>query len=265
MKKGIGKVIAVICLTVSSLQAQNSSKDSIPVVLIKADTVKVSYENKLRTALQYNSDVSTKEVKKHWKSFLTRHYKLTTKSKGVVMTSKDVVINKISDKRMDLYLQVNEKLSGATLQFFGAFGYDIYIDTASYSKEFKSLKEIAENFLQESATIYYNKKTNDYSKQIAVLTKKNTNLLRDIEKNKARIQLGDQKIETLNDVEDDNTKASIKAKSKILKLKTKKTTALAKIEADQQAITANKKEIVLLQKDLEFYNNRKKVLKSIVK
>lgn len=258
----IVKLFVLGVLLTANMQAQTVEQGVENEILIQADTVQISFENKLRPAIAYTSDVGLKDVKKHWKSFLTRTYKISSKSKGAnLMTSKDVVIHSLSDKRMNLYASIEENGAGSKIKFFGAFGYDIYIDAKSYEAEFASLIKIAENFLYESTTIFYNEKTNGFSKQLASLTTKNSNLLKEIQKDNANIELGKATVATLSEVEDDGSKAFIKAKKKILKLKNKEAIYTAEIEENKKQIAVNEEKIKLLKKDVAYYTDRKELLK----
>ncbi len=257
----IVKLFVVGALLTTSLQAQTVGEKIKKEVLIKADTVEVSYENKLRPAIGYISDVDVKSIKKHWKSFLSKTYKISSKSNGNVVMSKDVVVNSLSDKRMDLYLSIDENGAGSKLKFFAAFGYDIYVDANIYGKEFASLKKMADNFLYESTNIFYNEKTNGFSKQIASLTSKNSKLLKEINKNNASIESGKATIATLSEVDENDSKASIKAKKKILKLNKKEIAKTIEIEKNKKQIEANTEEVKLLKKDVAYYKERKELLK----
>lgn len=248
-------------LMISNLEAQELKAEAQNEVLIKADTVQVSYESKLRPALEYTSEVDVKGIKKQWKGFLMRNYNISSKSKGVFMTSEDVVISSLSDKRMNLYASVMENGAGSKVKFFGAFGYDIYIDSKSYQTEFSNMKKIVENFIYESTTVFYNEKTNVLSKKIAVLTDKNASLLKEIQKNSANIKLGKQKVETLSEVEDDGSKASLKAKKKIIKIQKKEVSAITENEENKKEITANEEKIELLKKEVAVFTNKKELLK----
>jgi|GEM_PF-4632433 len=257
----IVKLFVVSSLLTISLQAQTVEEKIKKEVLIKADTIEVSYENKLRPAIGYISDISAKDIKKHWKSFLSKTYKISSKFNGNVVMSKDIVINSLSDKRIDLYLSADENGTGSKVKFFVAFGYDIYVDPNIYGKEFASLKKIADNFLYESTNIFFNEKTNGFSKQMASLVSKNSKLLKGINKNNASIESGKVTIASLSDVDENDSKASVKAKKKILKLNKKIIAKTIEIEDDKNKIEANKKEIELLKKDLAYYKKRKELLK----
>lgn len=257
------KVFVLGAMSVVSLQAQEKKELVESKILIKADTVQVSYENKLRPALEYISDANVKDSKKHWKSFLTRNYKVSSKSKigGDLMISEDVTINSLSDKRMNLYAALEENGTGSKIKFYGAFGYDIYIGPENYRTEFSHLKSIVEDFLYESMGIFYNEKTNKISKEIASLTNKNASALKDNQENLASIKVGKASIVSLNEVEEDNSKAYLKARKKIEKVNKKIIKYNASIDKNKALMSANEEEIKLLNKDLTYFNSRKEGLK----
>ncbi|MGH2563336.1 MAG: hypothetical protein ACRDE5_02405, partial [Ginsengibacter sp.] len=119
--------------------------------------------------VQYDADAKT--VKKGWSKFLKKNYKIKTKGIGLltdkdIISSHDVTINSISDKRMDMYARITDMSGGSDMKYFMSFGYDFFIGPDNYPKEFDGMKKLLNDFSVEFLNKYYGDETSDILKQI---------------------------------------------------------------------------------------------------
>lgn len=137
----------------------------------RIDTTNISFENKLRPCFTVSYDADPKIVKKAWSKFLKKNYKIKTKGIGLlsdkdIVSSHDVTINSISDKRMNIYASVTDISGGSDMKYFMSFGYDFFIGPDNYSKEFEGMKKMLNDFSVEFLNKYYGDETSQILKQI---------------------------------------------------------------------------------------------------
>ncbi len=135
------------------------------------DTTSITFENKLRSCYGVTYDADPKTVKKAWSKFLKKTYKIKTKGIGLltdkdIVSSKDVTINSISDKRMNMYARITDISGGSDMKYFMSFGYDFFIGPDNYAKEFEGMKKLLNDFSIEFLNKYYGNETSDILKQI---------------------------------------------------------------------------------------------------
>ena len=135
------------------------------------DTTNISFENKLRPCYTVSYDADPKTVKKAWSKFLKKNYKIKTKGIGLladkdVVSTRDVTINSISDKRMNIYANVTDISGGSNMKYFMSFGYDFFIGPENYSKEFEGMKKLLNDFSVDFLNKYYGDVTSLILKQI---------------------------------------------------------------------------------------------------
>jgi len=135
------------------------------------DTTNISFENKLRPCYKVAYDADPKTVKQAWSKFLKKNYKIKTKGIGLlsdkdIVSSQDVTIHNISDKRMNIYASINSMASGSEMNYFMSFGYDFFIGPDNYGAEFGSMKKLLNDFSVEFLNTYYGDQTSKILKEI---------------------------------------------------------------------------------------------------
>jgi hypothetical protein len=135
------------------------------------DTTNISFETKLRPCYTVSYDADPKTVKKAWSKFLKKNYKIKTKGIGLlvdkdVISTRDLTINSISDKRMNIYANVTDISGGSNMKYFMSFGYDFFIGPDNYSKEFEGMKKLLNDFSVDFLNKYYGDVTSQILKQI---------------------------------------------------------------------------------------------------
>lgn len=157
----------------------------------KIDTSEISFENKLRPCFTVKYDADARTVKKAWSDFLKKNYRIKTKGVGLfsdkdIVSSEDVTIGSISDKRMNIYVRVTDEATGSELKYFMSFGYDFFIGRDNYPAEFGSMKKLLNDFSVEFLNDYY-------ASEASRITKKVKGLEKDIKSKKKAISKNEKK------------------------------------------------------------------------
>lgn len=157
----------------------------------KIDTSDISFENKLRPCFKVSYDAASKTVKKAWSKFLKKDYKIKTKGIGLftdkdILSSHDVTIHTISDKRMDMYARITDISGGSEMKYFMSFGYDFFIGPENYPKAFEGMKKLLNDFSVKFLNTYYSDETSSILKQIKRYEK-------DIKKDRKSIRKNEKK------------------------------------------------------------------------
>jgi hypothetical protein len=150
------------------------------------DTTNISFQNKLRPCLKVSYDADPKRVKESWSKFLKKNYKIKSKGIGLlsdkdIVSTQDVTIHNISDKRMNIYASITGMASGSEMNYFMSFGYDFFIGPDNYTTEFEGMKKLLNDFSVEFLNTYYGDETSKILKEIKHLEK-------DIKKDNKSIQ-----------------------------------------------------------------------------
>ncbi len=261
MMKNLRNAILVSFGIWSGLSAQEITKQQEPLIL--ADTTAVTYESKLRPALSYDVDTDVKSLKKHWSTFLKKKLRKSFKTKDkVFLVTEDVVVNSISDKRLNLIVQLTQKATNSSISFSSAFGYDIYVDAKVYPKEFGELKKFAEAFLLESSHVYYTTKIDKFNDEISKLKKSNLKLNEKNLKNNNLIKEGDNLLVILNKSKEEHTSDSVKTLKKISKITKKQVSYKSQIVKNKGVIQENTLKIEELKREIALKSAKKASLKN---
>ena len=205
------------------------------------DTTTINFQNKLRPCLQVNYDADPKTVKKAWSSFLKKNYKLKTKGVGLLsdkdlITTHDVVINSITDKRMDVYAMVVDATQGSQMKYFASFGYDFFIGPDNYATEFAGMKKLLNDFSVQFLNKYYDDEVSASLKQIK-------NYEKDIKNDNKNIKSNVKKTRKASSAEATGLEAKNNTYNSDIKFTQEKIDALQKkleaIKVKQEGITRN--------------------------
>jgi len=143
-------IVGLLILTSLSVSAQT----------YVIDTSNVNFESKPRECLSSLIDPKSKAIKLAFKRYMKNSYGIKMKGVGFltnkdVLKAKDVMCGTISAKRMNIYCQVVQTPKNSQMSFFGAFGYDIYVENKVYPAEFKQMRIIMNSFLMQYLNEYY--------------------------------------------------------------------------------------------------------------
>lgn len=208
--------ILLLALTVWVAQAQTA---------LKIDTSSISYENKLRPCLEASVDPPRKDLKKAWDNYLNKNYKVDLKGVGKdkdMYGAKDVMVAAISDKRMNFYTSIAETANGSDIKVFASFGYDIYISSDSFPKEFAALQNITHSFLKDYLNKYYSDAIKTSTKLVSKMGKEKTKLVKSISKNTKKIEKLSKEINTANAAQKNTQEDMAKSLDQVNKLSKEK-------------------------------------------
>lgn len=188
---------------------------------------KVMHNKSQRPSIFVNIDPEPKPLKKAWKSFLKDNYDFKIKGIGFLsnkdlLYAEDLVIEKISPKRMNFYTKIVENEVGSEMTVFGSFGYDIYIDKNETPEEYKVMNQMLNEFLNSYLPEYYKNQVKDTEKKVKKLSKEVKGLNKDISKNNKKTKKLAKEIEELTkeaaEKEEELETATIKLKERKSKL-----------------------------------------------
>ncbi len=182
-------VIAILCSF--SLNAQK----------MRLSDSKVTYNEKERPCIEVQIEPETKMTKKNMINWIDDQYNVSLKGMGFltnkdVLTAEGVVIKPVSDKKMDLFVQVVEQKDETTkMCVFGSFGYNIHITPQRYPVEYNQMKEMTIQFLEFFLPNYYENQIESQQEVVKDISKEREKLAKEIAKNEKEIEKLEEGIE----------------------------------------------------------------------
>jgi len=151
------------------LQYEEEQVQSVEVILRPGVEL---IEDKFNDWLKENHDVKLDQKKF---IFFDKEY----------LTANEVIIPKISDRKIDLKVKVQSTTNDKTqLNIFASFGYNNWVSESNYPKEFAALEELTYAFVKKYLPKYYNEEIENKQSQIRELIKDNEKIQEDINANK---------------------------------------------------------------------------------
>ncbi|RYM34578.1 hypothetical protein ERX46_04170 [Brumimicrobium glaciale] len=187
---------------------------------------KIEHNDSERPCIFVNLDPEPKPLKKAWKDFLKDNYDFKIKGIGFLsnkdlLYKEDVIIPKISSKRMNFYTEIVEDEVGSEMKVFASFGYDIYIDKNETPEEYRIMTRMLNEFLKSYLPDYYNDQVKDTEKKVKTLSKDVKGLNKDISKNNKKIENLTEEIEELTKESEEQSSALEIANTKLKERKEK--------------------------------------------
>lgn len=210
--------ISTIFLNAQSLTVENSMTD---------------YDEKTYPAVTVTMNPSPDKVKEEFEDYMKDNYDVKMKGTGLfsnrdVLYADRVDIEKISDKTLDFRAKIIERGDITELSVFGSFGYDLPISRERFPEEYRQLKRITVDFINEFLPDYYKDRVDETEEMLEDLVKDREKLKDDITDNEEEIEkLRKENEENRKEMEELETKIS-DAESK-LNLRQK---SLRKINSD---------------------------------
>ena len=140
--------------------------------VFKIDTTEITFEDKLRTCLSVNYDAHSDFVKSSFKDYCKKNFNVKIKGYGFlsnadIILAEDAVINKISDKRLNIYNRVIALPEGGSeSKLFVSFGYDFFVNPKDFPEAFKNLNQLLNNFSLQMLIDFYTESIEDMNKDI---------------------------------------------------------------------------------------------------
>jgi len=190
--------LSFVALLLFTFNEKTYAQDSTP----KDGTIE--HNGNTRPSIYVHLDPEPKPLKKAWKSFLKDNYDFKIKGIGFLsnkdlLYGEDVVIEKLSSKRMNFYTKIVEDEVGSVMTVFGSFGYDIYIDKNETPEEYRIMNKMLDDFLNSYLPKYYNDQVKDTEKKVKKLSKEVKGLNKDISKNNKKTEKLSKEIEELTE------------------------------------------------------------------
>ncbi|WP_107038260.1 coiled-coil domain-containing protein [Brumimicrobium mesophilum] len=194
------KTILQLCLT--ALLTLSFTTETIAQKVVPKDG-KIEHKGGERPSIYVNLDPEPKPLKKAWKSYLKDNYDFKIKGIGFLSNKdllyrEDVIIQKLSTKRMDFYTKIVEDEVGSEMTVFASFGYDIYIDKNETPEEYAIMTKMLNDFLASYLPDYYESEVKETKKRVKKLSKEVKGLNKDINKNNEDIEEMTEEIEKLS-------------------------------------------------------------------
>ena len=112
------------------------------------------------------------------------------------LTADKVVIESISPMEMDFKTKVLKKGSGSEMFVYGSFGYDVAIGPGDYIMEYRNMKEMTLEFLNDLIPNYYQKNIEDMETVVNDLDREREKIKKAIVENKEEIvELKEENVE----------------------------------------------------------------------
>lgn len=243
---------------------------NIKAQTFKIDTTEISFDNKLRPCYAVFVDPDPKTLKNAWEKYLKKKYSIRVKGNSFFGSSdfikaEDVVINKISKKRLDLYSRIIETAEGSEMKVFVAFGYDYYAGDKGFQTEFDALKDLLNTFLLKSLNEYYTDEIARVNKSVKSLNKEQISLHKTIAKNNDRMFDAQKDIPTSYNItaKGVSSEQSVKDKEKadkltdkVNKLENENTKAKLKVTEIEEKLIEGKSKLELLKEKQRNLSNQ---------
>ena len=173
----------------------------ISVLTLTINAQELSYSDGTITAdgevietIDVRLDPNVETIKDKFSDWMDDKYDVNLDGKKLLFFDKDfltangVVIPRISDRKIDLKVKVDETETGITkLNVFASFGYNNWITTTNHPYEFEALREIVYEFVSEYLPDYYLNKVDATKEKISDLKDDKKDLKNDVADNEKRI------------------------------------------------------------------------------
>ena len=233
MKNTIHQITFVIALLFLGFQA-NAQK----LTITDGST---SYDDQNRPCIIVQLEPDTKKVKGELKDWMDDKYDIDLKGFGFwrnkdVLKAKEHKIEEVSKNEMDFYAEIVENGKLTEMRIFGSFGYDIHISKEKYPKEYRALRNLTLNFLNDFLPEYYGDRIEDTKEALSDLENEREDLSEDIADNKEEIiELREENVELAEEINEKD--AAVKNTSGKLKTEEQKLKAInQKLKAKGTAV-----------------------------
>ncbi len=169
---------------------------------------KIDYEEDIFDCWKVSITPETYDVKKAFRSYIKDKYSIRMKGIGMfsnkdVLYAEDVVIDKISSKRVNFYASIIDIDGVSEIKVFGGYGYALSFNNDKLKEEFTAIRSILVGFLNSYLPDYYKEKVKDANKRYADYVEKDEDLNNEIKSNKEKIEkLQQENTELSKDIEE---------------------------------------------------------------
>ena len=180
---------------------------------------RVEYDDQNMPAIKVVMNPKPDKVKDEFRDYVKDNYDVKMKGIGFlsnkdVLSAEGTVISRISDKEMDFRAKVVERGDATEMYVFGSFGYDIFVDPEQYPNEYRAMKTLTVNFLNDFLPDYYKDRIDETQEMLSDLKEEREDLNDDIADNEKKIEElkkeNEEKRNKLNEVEENISEAESK-------------------------------------------------------
>lgn len=179
---------------------------------LKPTKSKITYKSNYVACWKVLVDPEPNTIKGEWKSYVKENLYFKLKGFGLisnkdVLEAEDVLVEKISSKRLDFFTRIIESDGQTEIAIFAKHGRNSYLNSDDSKKEFKNLRNVLVDFLKVYLPTYYDEKVNVVNSNIDKLAKKANNLEERVKNNKERIaELEKENVDLAQKIEENKLK-----------------------------------------------------------
>lgn len=162
----------------------------------------IKHDKAERPCLAVELDAEPKAVKGAWKDYLKDEHDIKLKGFGFLanrdlLDAEKVQVKAITDKEMNFYTHFEEQKDKTRMCVFASLGYDIYLEPGEYTREYRAMREIVENFISDFVPRYYRQQVEESEEALSNLESEIKGLKDDISGNEKQIDKNLKEIEKL--------------------------------------------------------------------
>jgi len=185
--------IALILISTLTINAQN----------LTVENATVNIEDKQVPAVKVVMSPAPDKVKDAFRDYINDKHDVKMKGIGFlsnkdVLTAEAVQIPAITSNNMDFKAKIVENGDNTEMYVIGTLGYDINISPDNYRMEYRAMKNITVNFLNEFLPEYYQERVDETQDMLSDLRDDRNDLRDDLADNKEEIADLEKKNRELN-------------------------------------------------------------------
>lgn len=192
-------------------------------------------------------------IKKYWSKYTKEKLKQKSSSKDNLITTSEVVINQVSDKRGDLLAYMYNENNDVYFNIAFKLGYDVYLNSEKYPNEVSKFKSFFEFFI-----------FNYYDNYYPYIIKQNQKILKKLNKEKSRAESVVKKMTNQNSKFEKSNKKSNKRIEKLKLKKASEPDTPVKIDELNKQISLNSEHFKINEKEIITKNNIIETLKPTI-
>jgi len=167
---------------------------SLTAQTVNYDNGKITYDREEIRTIKVTLKPYVSTIKDKFSDWIDDHYEVDLDEKRLLffdkeyMTAEGVVIPKVSPRKIDLHVKVDETQKGNTvLHVFASYGYNNWIVPQEHPYAHDALREIVYDFISDYLPEYYYERVEDTQERIEDIKDENSDIAYDLADNKKEI------------------------------------------------------------------------------
>ncbi|WP_235296933.1 BAR domain-containing protein [Portibacter marinus] len=164
----------------------------------------IEFEDQTVETINIYLEPQVEKVEDRFEEWMRDNYDVNLRDKKFlffdrdVMIAKEVIIPEVSDRKIDLRVQVDQSIeTSSVLHVFASFGYDNWITRSTHPEEHEALKDIVYEFIVDYLPEYYTEKVEDRKEIYGDLAEEIEEIEQEIAENKEEIRENRAEIEEM--------------------------------------------------------------------